>query len=267
MIPFEKELEEFVASVGGCPAGVVIHPVPLSHFACGNTSVSVDNAAAGLLELRKKYLEEGGHEMVFVYEDLWRCRPELVRRRLRSHLCAGERIFARNCDIREISQETSASFLERHHIYGPTKSKYRYGLFRRRSTGSGESGMPDTASLVAVGTFSVKNEWERYASLPQVRVCGGMGKILKHFICDVHPDEVMSYADLEWGDGNVYRTLGFKTKKCTAPVHFLVNPSTYERVHIQKFERDKRFQNIRHDDWLEIANPGSMCMLLDVEQL
>lgn len=264
---FLTELEDFVASAGGCPAGVVIHPVPLSHFASGNGYASVDEAAAALLKIREEHIAAGGKETVFIYEDLWRCRPELVRRRLRSHLLGSVRVFARNCDVRDISQETAAAFLDRNHIYGSTKSRYRYGLFRRRATGTGEAGMPDTRELVAVGSFSEKNEWERYASLPQVRVCGGMGKILNHFIKTVHPDEVMSYADLEWGDGNVYRQLGFHIKKCTPPVHFLVNPTTFERIHVQKIGRDKKYRNIRAGEWPEIANPGSECMLLDIEQL
>ena len=37
-----------------------------------------------------------------------------------------------------------------------------------------------------------------------------MGKLLKAFIKDVRPDDVMSYADASWSSGDVYRKLGFK---------------------------------------------------------
>ena len=36
-----------------------------------------------------------------------------------------------------------------------------------------------------------------------------MGKLLKAFIEEVRPDDVMSYADASWSDGDVYRKLGF----------------------------------------------------------
>jgi len=37
-----------------------------------------------------------------------------------------------------------------------------------------------------------------------------MGKLLQAFIEDVHPDDIMTYADLSWPDGgDAYRTLGF----------------------------------------------------------
>ena len=74
------------------------------------------------------------------------------------------------------------------------------------------SGMTDEVknlsegALIAVATFSnarrwVKEgkeirsyEWTRYASLPDLRVSGGMGKLLKAF--DI--DNPVYYADLDW---------------------------------------------------------------------
>ena len=61
------------------------------------------------------------------------------------------------------------------------------------------------------GNVVRSHEWIRYASLEGTRVTGGMGKLLQTFIDDVHPDDVMTYADAAWPDGGeVYRLLGFK---------------------------------------------------------
>ena len=93
----------------------------------------------------------------------------------------------------------------------------------------------EPGSLVAVATFSNARkwqkgektirsyEWTRYASLPGVRINGGMGKMLKAFIDDVHPDDVMSYADLEWSEGAVYEQLGFRLEGVKDPVLFCVD--------------------------------------------
>ena len=95
--------------------------------------------------------------------------------------------------------------------------------------------------LVAVATFSnarkwVKGgkeirsyEWTRYASLPGLRVSGGMGKMLKAFINEVHPDDIMSYADLEWSEGTVYSQLGFTLEDRKGPVLFSVDPDSWQR--------------------------------------
>jgi hypothetical protein len=61
-----------------------------------------------------------------------------------------------------------------------------------------------------------------------------MGKILKSFTREINPDDVMSYADLEWSDGSAYRLLGFKKESFRAPVLFMIDPSTWSRTPVGK---------------------------------
>ncbi len=56
-----------------------------------------------------------------------------------------------------------------------------------------------------------------------------MGKILKAFIKEIDPDDIMSYADLEWSQGSVYQTLGFVHESSKAPVAFTIDPTTWQR--------------------------------------
>ena len=102
---------------------------------------------------------------------------------------------------------------------------------------AGSAGLAET--LVAVGEFSSARtmkdgrrsyEWVRYASEPGVRVVGGMGKVLQKFVDDVHPDDVMTYADLEWSDGGAYRALGFEPEGLKAPVTFAIDTRTWSRT-------------------------------------
>jgi len=136
-------------------------------------------------------------------------------------------IFARNCEVRHIDKPTAEQFLAVNHLYGDAACKYRYGIYVTRYSGA-EMRNPDAdhpypiGMLVAVAEFSncrkwVKGEqtirsyeWIRYASLPEVRVIGGMGKILQTFIEEVQPDDIMSYAPAEHYEGEVYLTLGFQ---------------------------------------------------------
>lgn len=161
-------------------------------------------------------------------------------------------VFARNCEVRKIDRKTADAFLEVNHIYGSASCRDCYGLFRRRVTGASEKAVcrPESSveaahtlpamenglfagELVAVATFSNARRWEkqgriissyewvRYASLKDTRVVGGMGKLLKAFIEERRPDDIMTYAistavpgrELRDGvesEGNVYRKLGFR---------------------------------------------------------
>ena len=70
----------------------------------------------------------------------------------------------------------------------------------RRWSKKGENGEQETICSY---------EWLRYASLPELRVLGGMGRILARFIEDFHPDDIMSYVPLRHFSGEVYELLGF----------------------------------------------------------
>jgi len=130
-------------------------------------------------------------------------------------------IFARNCSVRRIDKATAAAFIDRYHRLGETGCRYRYGMFVERTTGNGELKLAP-GTMVAVSEFSNARrwmkgekkissyEWVRYASLDGIRIVGGMGKMLQAFVDEVHPDDVMSYADVSWPDGgDCYQVLGF----------------------------------------------------------
>lgn len=130
-------------------------------------------------------------------------------------------VYARNCSVLRIGKDVAAPFLEQYHRLSDTSCRYRYGLFVTRSTGAAETSLP-AGTLVAVSEFSSARrwqkgekkvssyEWVRYASRSDVRVVGGMGKMLQAFVDEVHPDDVMSYADASWSEGDAYKALGFE---------------------------------------------------------
>ena len=175
-----------------------------------------------------------------IAEDRWRTQKGMMTARLLAHAQIFSQLYARNCEVRKIDSRTAAEFLEENHSYGDAKCRYRYGLYLKRHTG--HNAAKDTANsrkiqpgtLVAVATFSnarkwIKGdtsissyEWTSYASLPGVRLSGGMGKLLKAFIEEVKPDDIMTYADLEWSEGDVYKALGFVLEGQKAPVDFII---------------------------------------------
>ena len=130
-------------------------------------------------------------------------------------------VFARNCVIRRIDKASAAAFLKCNHRMGDAACRFRYGMFVKRSTGAAETVL-SPGTMVAVAEFSSGRtmrdgrrsfEWIRYASLRGFRVQGGMGKMLKYFLEEQHPDDVMTYSDPGSEDGGkVYRTLGFRSE-------------------------------------------------------
>ncbi len=261
---------------------VIIVPVSLAFFKQG-----LD--VRDLLALRRSFLYA---DTIFIYEDRWCAAGPLIRSMIDVRLGKGMTIYARNCEVRKISAEVAAEFLKRNHLYGMTRSEYRYGLFRKRATGERETDMMETASLVAVATFSagrlfedgtMSYEWIRYASVKGTRVVGGMGRLLDAFVklrkqellsvqssagnmdCVLRDTpaagsralQVMSYADMEWTTGESYLKLGFEQADCRESVEFLCDPTTMTRIHAGKFSTDRRFRSQFPDGYIRIYNLGS----------
>ena len=181
---------------------------------------------------------------LIITEDRWRRQKEMTQARLLAHLEVFTAAYARNCEIRRIEKAEAQEFLNAHHSYGYAACRYHYGLFLKRHTGHTRNDIPP-GTLIAVATFSNARkwqkgdryirsyEWTRYASLPHLRISGGMGRLLKAFIEEVKPDDIMSYADLEWSEGEVYRNLGFRPEPGKDPVMFLIDSETWGRIPVK----------------------------------
>lgn len=128
----------------------------------------------------------------------------------------GIRIYARNCEIREVSASDSRKFLHENHIQGYRNAKYRYGLYYN-------------SDLVSLMTFSQDKfilkgnitghtfELVRFCSKIGYSVIGGASKLFSHFVRELCPDRIISYCDIAKGRGVTYKKLGFELSSITAP--------------------------------------------------
>ena len=232
---------------------ISIIPVGVSSINTEDASLQAEHLSTSIQAI----ISRTGERPFVVTQDRWKSQTEMIRSRLLAHLEIYRQIYARNCEIRRIDKQTAADFLKANHSYGDAACRYRYGLFLKRHTGHNAGTKElEPGTLVAVATFSnarkwIKEdktirsyEWTRYASLPGVRLSGGMGKLLKAFIEEVKPDDIMTYADLEWSDGKVYEALGFLLEGQKTPVMFSIDLEDWSRSPIMKEgESIRYFQN------------------------
>ena len=255
----QEEISDFLLGNGIIHDTVTIsgHSVVVAHIRNerriyiipASISAETPEAAAkysgSLLYCIDSIISDTGERPLIISEDRWRSQTETTKVRLLAHLEIFTQIYARNCEVRRIDKRTAADFLKSHHSYGDASCRYRYGLYLKRHTGHNAGAVSiEPGCLVAVAAFSngrkwIKGEktirsyeWTRYASLPGVRLSGGMGRLLKAFITDVQPDDIMTYADLEWSEGKVYEALGFILEGQKQPVLFAVDTSTWNRLQI-----------------------------------
>jgi transposase-like protein len=176
-----------------------------------------------------------------------------------------KRIYARNTEIVEINPYSARRFCEKYHMNGFVGGKYHYGLVHN-------------LNLVMVCSFGVsrfnkKMEYEctRMACASGITVVGGASKLFKHFIKTVKPSSCVTYADLRFGEGDVYKHCGFKFEQYTGANYWYFHKDNtsvlFSRVKFQKHKlKDKlqffdenltEYQNMLANGWDRIWDCGN----------
>lgn len=236
-----------------------------------------------LLNLLSKYLQAArkqGIKAVVLWEDYWLARKSIVQSRLAATLGISAKIPARLTLARRIDNAATEHFLEANHLNGSTLSKFRYGLFlpkryyRVLPEGFVFDASPDEM-LVAVATFSNARIFEqngapfrsheliRFASLLNTNVVGALDKLLNAFIREKAPDDIMTYADLEWSDGRSYKRLGFEERGCMPPRKAFVELADMRRVRT-RVETDQPGGE-PPVEYLTVYNLGSIKYVRDIK--
>lgn len=123
-----------------------------------------------------------------------------------------ELIYARNCEVRVITQQTANEFLNTHHLQiSVTGQKICIGLYYENQ-------------LIEVMTFGTprynkKYQWEllRLATHCDYKVIGGASKLFSHFVKNNNPQSIISYCDRSKFTGDVYDRIGMKLDEVTEP--------------------------------------------------
>ena len=162
--------------------------------------------------------ENKGIQLIHIWEDDWLDKKDIVKDIIQSKLGMNDKIPARKCTIKEVSSKESKEFLEKYHIQGNVNASIRIGLYY-------------DDSLVEIATFGKlrnilhsngqENQYELYrlCSKSGYTVVGGVSKLLTHFIRKYQPKQIVSYANLDISNGNVYNSF-FKKISITSPGYY-----------------------------------------------
>jgi hypothetical protein len=185
--------------------------------------------------------KEKGIHLIHIFEDEWNNKKDIVKSKLK-HILGynnGERIYARKCEIREVSPSVKNKFLEENHIQGKDQSKYKLGLFYQDELIS----IITFGSLrISLGSKSKENSYEliRFASKKDKIIIGGFSKLLKYFIKNYEPEYIKTFADLRWSkfNSNLYDMNGFKLSHQSKPNYWYLDSSRKYREHRFRYRKN-----------------------------
>lgn len=193
-----------------------------------------------------------GVKLYHILDIEWRDKREIVKSIIKSKLGLLDiKIDARKCTIKELTSKEANMFFIENHIQGYTHSSIRFGIFFEND-------------LVGAITFSkprykTKNEntWEltRFATKINTSIRGGFSKLLSHFT-KLYPNCILiSYADMRFSVGNVYKENNFNYTHTSKPnYHYFRKQgdgTLLDRINFQKFKLKKKFPEFYRDDLTE----------------
>lgn len=128
---------------------------------------------------------------------------DIVKSIISSKLGYCNRIFARKCNIKELTNEECKDFFEKNHLNGFKESYITFGLFF-------ENELVQCCSF-SKNDFITEADWEltRFATKNFYTVVGGLSKLLTAFK-KKHSGKIITSVDLRHGNGTGYLKVGFK---------------------------------------------------------
>lgn len=197
---------------------------------------------------------DAGLELVYVWEDDWTYRQEIVKESILRRLGISQqvKISARKTKVEHNpSLNEVREFLESNHIQGYSQHSRAFGL------------RDDSGELRAVMTFASSGKTKhrsgevelvlsRYATDCVLR--GGFSKLLKHAEVVLGREKgctsIASFADIGWTSGSMYELNGFTTDKVLPPDYrYVIGSKRYHKFLFRK-ERFRKSSELLFDESL-----------------
>lgn len=190
---------------------------------------------------KMKLANNKGFRLFTIFEDEWLEKKDVVKSILRHHFGqTSNKIGARKCKVKEISNNEAKNFFEKYHVMGgDTSFTKSYGLFFNKTLVSC-MGFKNYGKAIPIEyKDSYKNGYNlirfatNFSSIP-----GAATKLFSYFIKqNPEVDLVLTLADNRWSQGDLYLSMGFTKDKTWNPDYWYTLGQ--KRFHKFGFRKDK----------------------------
>ena len=192
--------------------------IEINPYATHNSTWGIRNnppKSSNYHQQKSKLAADNGYFCIHIFD--WDDQNKIIQM-----LKNKQRIYARECTIKEISATDAVDYLNKNHLQGYAKDKIRLGLFYK----------DQLVSLMTFGTprYNKKYEYELIRYCTTAKVIGGAEKLFSHFINQFSATSVISYCDLSKFAGNVYEKLEFTLLRTSRPSKHWYNAKTKQHI-------------------------------------
>lgn len=193
---------------------------------------------------KMQLVNQQGYRLITIFSDEWNQKNAIVKSKLANIFGKTKKKYhARKLSVQVVSSEQSKEFLNQYHLQGNSSAKINLGLYNGDELLALMTFSNGRAALNTKSTFS-DYELVRFVTNGS-SIAGGAGKLLKHFITVYQPRQIVSYSDLRWSEGNLYKKLGF-TAESQPTVGYWYVDSYENRLHRFNFTK-RSLVSMGHD--------------------
>ena len=212
------------------------------------------------LECNKK-----GIRLIHIFEHEWVQTPEKIKALIKSALGIFDvHLYARQCQVKEISSKEYSTFLNTYHLQGSVNSSVRLGLFYKE----------ELIAAIGFGKSRFKKdevELHRFCVRSGYQVVGGFSKLIKHSSFT----KFISYVDLAHYTGEGYKQLGFTVLSITKPAYkYIKGDIILSRMKCQKHKleallkdaydpKKSEAENMLLAGWHKVYDCGNLKLLYE----
>jgi hypothetical protein len=186
------------------------------------------------------------------------------------------RFYARDCEIRIVTNKELRPFLEENCFYGYRSANINLGLYLKKDKNGMKKG-----TLLMIYTFGhpffSKGNYDveviRVATKLRCQVVGGASKLLKHFIVN-YPilivnkketvvNKIVFIVDADHNDAKSLETLGFTFVSHEGHGFMNVDVTTGEVFHRKPMQHKQIMEKMARGEIYSVANAGSIIYMID----
>jgi hypothetical protein len=191
---------------------------------------------------------EKGIQLIHIFEDEWIYKKEIVKSMIQAKLGLCDRLYARNCTIKDVSTDDAKLFLFDNHLKGYINGK-NLGLYHDDLL----------VSLLTYGSPRFDNNHDveifRFCSKRNMVIVGGLSKLLK----GVGNCTIITYCDIRFGEGDSYIKGGLRKIGVSQPSYYYIKGDRrLNRLEFQKHLLKDKLKIFDHDltEWQNMQLNG-----------
>lgn len=171
---------------------------------------------------KREFYITNGYYPIFFYEDEILENPEIISSIILNKINKSHKIFARKCEIKELTTKDANLFFSENHLMGKGQGK-SIGLIYNKEI------------ISAIRFKKIKDgiDISRFCHRIKHTTIGGFSKLIKYLEINIKPSFIQTFIDLRYGSGDYLEGMNFTKTSENLSFYWILNKKRFHRLNFK----------------------------------